>query len=87
MDGGQRRSCAALCSDNDTPAGISAWSVDRVEAKSKRPPRALSQAERLSFLTAVAGDEKARQRDLPDLIFFMLSTGVRIGEALATLWS
>ena len=28
-------------------------------------------------------DEKARRRDLPDLVFFMLATGVRIGEALA----
>jgi integrase len=29
----------------------------------------------------------ARGRDLPDLAFFMLATGVRIGEALAAVWS
>ncbi|HET7531625.1 MAG TPA: site-specific integrase, partial [Nocardioidaceae bacterium] len=32
-------------------------------------------------------DGKARRRDLPDLVFFMLATGVRIGEALAVIWS
>ena len=27
------------------------------------------------------------RRDLPDLVFFMLATGCRIGEALAVVWS
>lgn len=30
---------------------------------------------------------KARGRDLPDLVLFMLETGVRIGEALPVVWS
>jgi integrase len=30
-------------------------------------------------------DEKAVERDLPDLTLFILGTGVRIGEALAVL--
>jgi hypothetical protein len=33
--------------------------------------------------SAPQADEKARRRDPPDLVFFMLATGVRIGEALA----
>jgi integrase len=35
----------------------------------------------------LAADEHAVQADLPDLVTFMLPTGVRIGEALAVLWN
>lgn len=43
--------------------------------------------ERAELLKQLQEDEKARRRDLPDLVFFMLATGVRIGEALAVVWS
>jgi integrase len=60
--------------------------VDRIEAKAKRSPRALT-AEEVSLLRKqLAGDEKAVRADLPDLVTFMLATGVRIGEALAVTW-
>lgn len=36
---------------------------------------------------SLAADEHAVQADLPDLVTFMLPTGVRIGEALAVLWN
>ena len=61
--------------------------MERIEAKPKREPRALTMAERVELLTKLQEDEKARRRDLPDLVFFMLATGVRIGEALAVVWS
>ena len=61
--------------------------VDRIEARPKKEPRALSTAERRALLEQLQADVKARRHDLPDLVFFMLATGVRIGEALATLWS
>lgn len=61
--------------------------VERIEAKSKREPRALTMVERVDLLKQLQEDEKARRRDLPDLAFFMLATGVRIGEALAVVWS
>ena len=61
--------------------------VERIESKPKRVPRALSTAERVELVAQLQADEKARRRDLPDLVFFMMATGVRIGEALATLWS
>jgi integrase len=61
--------------------------VERIESKPKREPRALSMAERVALFEQLQDNEKARQRDLPDLVFFMLATGVRIGEALAALWS
>lgn len=61
--------------------------VERIEARPKREPRALTMAERVELLQRLQADEKARRRDLPDLVFFMLATGVRIGEALAVVWS
>jgi integrase len=61
--------------------------VERIEAKPKREPRALTTAERVELLRQLQEDEKARRRDLPDMVFFMLATGVRIGEALAVVWT
>ncbi|SDR75765.1 Site-specific recombinase XerD [Nocardioides scoriae] len=61
--------------------------VERIESTARRSPRALEAAERVELLTWLAQDEKARRHDLPELVFFMLATGVRIGEALATVWS
>jgi integrase len=61
--------------------------VERIESRPKREPRALTMEERVALLTQLQEDEKARRRDLPDLVFFMLATGVRIGEALAAVWS
>lgn len=61
--------------------------MERIEAKPKREPRALTTTERIKLVEQLQGDEKARRRDLPDLVFFMLATGCRIGEALAVLWS
>lgn len=61
--------------------------MERIEAKPKREPRALTTTERIKLVEQLQGDEKARRRDLPDLVFFMLATGARIGEALAVVWS
>lgn len=60
--------------------------VDRIEAVAQKPPRALTDAERVAWLAQLNADEKAVRKDLPDLTFFMLATGARIGEALAVLW-
>lgn len=61
--------------------------VERIESRPRREPRALTMQERVQLLKQLQADEKARRRDLPDLVFFMLATGVRIGEALAAVWS
>ncbi len=61
--------------------------VERIESRPRREPRALTVEERVQLLRQLHEDEKARRRDLPDLVFFMLATGVRIGEALAAVWS
>ena len=60
--------------------------VDRIESRSKREPRALSEDEWLDWLDQLRANERAVEWDLPDLCLFMAGTGVRIGEALAVLW-
>lgn len=61
--------------------------IGRIESKPRKEPRALTPEERVELLRQLRTDEKAVYRDLPDLVFFMLATGCRIGEALAVLWS
>lgn len=60
--------------------------VDRIESRTRRPPRALSEEQRVNLLQQLEDDPHAVRHDLPDLVYFMLSTGVRIGEALAVTW-
>ncbi|TCC55369.1 site-specific integrase [Kribbella pittospori] len=60
--------------------------VDTIEANPKNPPRALTTEEVTLLRRSLAADERAVQADLPDLVTFMLGTGVRIGESLAVLW-
>ncbi|TCC38868.1 helix-turn-helix domain-containing protein [Kribbella speibonae] len=60
--------------------------VDAIEAKPKNQPRALTAEEVTLLRTSLAADQRAVQADLPDLVTFMLGTGVRIGEALAVHW-
>jgi integrase len=69
--------------------------LDPIEGDT-RQPRALTAEERRRFLdwmNGTAADKEearaqaaARRRDLPDLVTFMLGTGVRIGEALGVRW-
>ncbi len=61
--------------------------VEPIEARPRRNPRALVDDEPAALVERLRADEKATARDLPDLVCFMLATGVRIGEALAVLWS
>jgi integrase len=61
--------------------------VEAIEARPRKVPRALDAGEPAAFLAMLRRDPKAVERDLPDLVCFMLATGVRIGEALAVLWS
>jgi integrase len=69
--------------------------LDPIEAGSRKP-RALTAQERRQFLAWMQGmsedkeearaQASARRRDLPDVVTFMLGTGVRVGEALAVRW-
>ncbi|MGI8868762.1 MAG: tyrosine-type recombinase/integrase [Mycobacteriales bacterium] len=52
-----------------------------------RPARALTSAETTDLLAKLDADPRTVQLDLPDLVRFMLATGVRLGEALALQWA
>jgi integrase len=54
--------------------------------KPKRVPRALSVAETRELRAWLSNNDKARERDLPDLVDMLLATGLRVGEALAVTW-
>ena len=60
--------------------------VDAIESRPKNPPRSLT-GEELTLLRNTSPPTTTPYADLPDLIAFLLGTGVRIGEALAVLWS
>jgi integrase len=51
--------------------------------KRVRVPRALNVAETRELRTWLSNDDKAQERDLPDLVDMLLATGLRVGEALA----
>ena len=61
--------------------------VDRIKHNTKKLPRALTADEFQLLRKHLRTNERAARADLPDLVTFMLGTGVRIGEALAVLWS
>ena len=61
--------------------------VETVEGKPKKEPRALTESERIAWRKQLESNKDAVRKDLPDLTDFMLATGVRLGEALAVLWS
>lgn len=55
-------------------------------ATTSEPPRALTLEEVRALRAGLAADEKAVDRDLPDLVDFMLGTGLRIGETIGMTW-
>jgi site-specific recombinase XerD len=57
--------------------------IETIEADPKTPPRALTGEEVTLLRRHFAANEYAVRADLPDLVTFMLATGVRIGESLA----
>jgi len=59
----------------------------RIEGGNTRATkRALTPAERVDLLSRIDADERARERDLPDVMRYMMGTGVRIGEVLGLRW-
>ncbi len=53
----------------------------------RKPVRALTEREVRALRGKLGADRKAARADLPDLVDYMLGTGVRIGEALALRWA
>jgi len=58
-------------------------STKRTQRRNAGGPRALTLPEAEQLVTRLAADPEALRLDLPDLVEFMLGTGVRIGEACA----
>jgi integrase len=54
--------------------------------RAPRAPRALTADEVRSVRAWLSEDATARERDPPDLVAFMVATGLRIGEACAVSW-
>ena len=61
--------------------------VARISTKPKRPPTALTAEELRRLHQWLSSDEQSIDRDLPDLVLFLVATGLRIGEALAVQWA
>lgn len=61
--------------------------VGRLERGRRRAPRALTQDEMNTWLSILDNSELAIRKDLPDLVRFLLGTGMRVGEALALTWA
>ena len=57
-----------------------------IKMPTKSVPKALSVEDARLLIKRLAADDVARARDVPDLVRFMLATGVRIGEAAAVTW-
>jgi len=65
------------------PANPVRDAASRRGPRTSRRPRALTVEETRQLQDRLAADPDAVRRDLPDLVDFMLGTGVRIGEACA----
>lgn len=57
-----------------------------LNARPRKAPRALTLTQLRALRVALSSDERAIARDLPDLISFLMGTGVRIGEACGLAW-
>src|SRR5688500_10403812 len=60
--------------------------VGPVRGSQKRAPRALTLPELRQLRAALTYDDRAIARDLPDLVSFLMATGLRIGEACGLAW-
>jgi len=60
--------------------------VARIPSRPQRAPRSLTLEEVRTVWAWLSEDSKARERDLPGLVAFMVATGLRIGEACAVSW-
>lgn len=60
--------------------------VATISTKPRKQPTSLSVDDVKKIRAWFSADKKATDRDLPDLVAFMLGTGLRIGEACAVCW-
>jgi integrase len=58
----------------------------RTGGKAKQAPRALTVPQLRQLRAALTYDDRAIARDLPELVDFLMATGLRIGEACGLAW-
>src|SRR4051812_1548675 len=61
--------------------------LGRINGRPKTAPRALTLPQLRQLRAALTYDEQAIARDLPDLVAFLMATGLRIGEACGLTWN
>jgi integrase len=57
-----------------------------LKVATKKAPKALSADQARELLAQLDADARARERDVPDFVAFMIASGCRIGEAAAVTW-
>ncbi len=77
----------ALAARHDALAHNPVRAVGPVRGGPRRAPRALSLPELRQLRAALTYDDRAIARDLPDLVGFLMATGLRIGEACGLAWN
>ena len=76
-----------LATRHDALASNPCRDVSRISTKPRKAPRSMSVEEVKELRAWLTADVKAKRRDLPDLVAFMVATGLRIGETLAVTWA
>src|SRR3954470_5385978 len=61
--------------------------LGRITGRPKTAPRALTVAQLRQLRAALTYDDRAIARDLPELVAFLMATGLRIGEACGLAWN
>ena len=81
--------CGLLGGDQERAVRAAGEPVSRrgpISTKPNKQPTSLSVEDVKTIRAWFSADKKATDRDLPDLVAFMLGTGLRIGEACAVCW-
>jgi integrase len=60
--------------------------IGSLNGKPRKAPRALTLGQLKQLRVALSSDQRAIARDLPDLVSFLMATGLRIGEACGLAW-
>src|SRR3954454_527136 len=61
--------------------------LGRITGRPKTAPRALTLPQLRQLRAALTYDDRAIARDLPELVAFLMATGLRIGEASGLSWN
>jgi integrase len=75
-----------LAARHDALAQNPVRALGPISGRAKKAPRALTVPQLRQLRAALSYDDRAIARDLPDLVAFLMATGLRIGEACGLAW-